>query len=373
LGIFAGVVGSDGVTNLTGDKKLGGLISHLDSEIFDYIGNDLSDLPLLARAKEPMVANPTLRLKIGLRTRKIHAIRKFEESRHTLSAMFAAVRPHQWAKNLLIFLPLFLSHALTFDKLFMAFAAFCCFSLTASAGYLINDLLDIEADRRHPDKRRRPFASGDLSALIGLSLAVVLLLIGLGGAVLISSALFAWLFLYLAATLSYSWYFKAIPLVDVLALSGLYILRLLAGGAATLTSISHWLTGFSMFLFLSLAVVKRFAEMERVRSSNSALKNGRGYRMTDLEQLRAFGTSSAYAAVLLFCIYIGGSDVTKLYRQPEFLWLIAPLMLLWINWVWLLASRGELDEDPVIFAITHPKSQLMGVGALVIALFAWRG
>ena len=155
-----------------------------------------------------------------------------------------------------------------------------------------------------------------------------------------------------------------------MVLSGLYILRLLAGGAATLTPISHWLAGFSLFLFLSLAIVKRFAELENLRASNSAPKNGRGYLLADLAQMRSFGTASAYASVVVFAIYISGLDVVKLYRQPRLLWLIVPLMILWLNRVWLLASRGELDEDPVAFALTDRMSQLIGLAVAAIALLA---
>jgi len=176
--------------------------------------------------------------------------------------------------------------------------------------------------------------------------------------------------LYLVTTLAYSLWLKRIALVDVLVLSGLYILRLLAGGAATLTPISHWLAGFSLFLFLSLAIVKRFAELENLRVRNATPKNGRGYLLADLEQLRSFGTASAYAAVVVFAIYISGLDVMKLYRNPPLLWLMVPLMLLWLNRVWLLASRGELDEDPVAFALTDKMSLLIGAAVAAIGLLA---
>jgi 4-hydroxybenzoate polyprenyltransferase/phosphoserine phosphatase len=370
LGIFAGVLGSDGATNLTGNMKLESLRQHLDSKSFDYIGNDTPDLPLLANANQAIVANPTLGLRLRLKTRKIKPTQEFIEGKPFLHSLVQAVRLHQWAKNLLIFVPLFLSHALSTGKLLTALAAFSCFSLTASAAYIVNDLLDLEADRRHPRKRLRPFASGDLSAFVGACIVTVFLMVGLLGGRLLPGGFYAWLLLYLVTTLAYSWYLKRIPLVDVLALSGLYILRLLAGGAATLTPISHWLAGFSMFLFLSLAIVKRFAELENLRASNSTPRNGRGYLLADMEQLRSFGTASAYAAVVVFAIYISGFDVTKLYRQPRLLWLIVPLMILWLNRVWLLASRGELDEDPVAFALTDRMSQIIGVAVVAIAWLA---
>jgi 4-hydroxybenzoate polyprenyltransferase len=370
LGIFSGVLGSDGTTNLTGNRKLNGLRSRLGSGPFGYIGNDTPDLPLLAHASEPMVANPSLRLRMGLRARGIHPAKEFLESSHPLKSLLKAVRVHQWAKNLLIFVPLLLSHALSATKLFTALGAFCCFSLTASAAYIVNDLLDIEADRRHPQKRRRPFASGDLPAFTGLCIVAVFLLLGLVGGRLLPGGFYGWLLLYLATTLAYSSYLKRIALVDVLVLSGLYILRLLAGSAATQTPISHWLAGFSMFLFLSLAIVKRFAELENLSASGSTPKNGRGYLLADINQLRSFGTASAYAAVVVFAIYISGHDVVALYREPRLLWLIVPLMILWLNRVWLLASRGQLDEDPVAFALTDRMSQLIGVAVVAIAALA---
>jgi len=159
-------------------------------------------------------------------------------------------------------------------------------------------------------------------------------------------------------------------LIDVLVLSGLYILRLLAGSAATQTPISHWLAGFSMFLFLSLAIVKRFAELENLRVSNASPQNGRGYILADLNQLRAFGTASAYAAVVVFAIYISSTDVVKLYRESRLLWMIVPLMILWLNRVWLLASRGKLNEDPVAFALTDSISLVIGLLAVMIVLLA---
>lgn len=370
LGIFTDVLGSDGATNLTGNKKLNGLKARLDSSAFDYVGNDTPDLPLLAQATEAMVANPSPGLRRGMKSRGIQPVQAFNESRHPVQALVKAARPHQWAKNLLIFLPLLLAHSLTPAKLLAALGAFCCFSLTASSTYMFNDLLDLEADRRHPRKQFRPFASGELSGLTGFATAVILLIFGLMGGSLLGGEFFAWLLLYLATTVSYSWYLKRVALVDVLVLSGLYTLRMQAGSAATDTPISHWLAGLSIFLFLSLAVVKRFAELENLRLSGSPLKNGRGYLISDTEQLRAFGTASGYAAVVIFAIYISGRDVTALYRHPSTLWLIVPLILLWISRIWLLASRGELDEDPVVFALTDRLSLLIGVAVAALAFAA---
>jgi 4-hydroxybenzoate polyprenyltransferase len=370
LGAFTGVLGSDGATNLTGANKLDSLRSRLHAEAFAYIGNARPDLPLLAAAAEPMVANPSLGLRVGLRARDIRPVRVFNQRSHPLKSLLKAARLHQWAKNLLIFVPLLLSHALSLSRLLTAMLAFLCFSLAASATYIVNDLLDIEADRRHVRKRLRPFASGDLSAFAGMGMVAVFLLFSLAGARLLPAEYYGWLLLYLATTVAYTLYLKRLALVDVLVLSGLYTLRLLAGGAATHTVISHWLAGFSIFLFLSLAFVKRFAELENLSASSSPPKNGRGYLVADMQQLRSFGTASAFAAVVVFANYISGRDVVKLYHEPGRLWLIMPLMVLWLCRVWLRASRGELNEDPVIFALTDRMSLLIGVAVAGIALLA---
>jgi 4-hydroxybenzoate polyprenyltransferase len=281
-----------------------------------------------------------------------------------------ALRPHQWAKNLLIFLPTLLAHHHSLSILGKAFLAFICFCATASGTYVFNDLLDIEADRRSSRKRSRPFASGDLSPLTGVIASIILVAAGLGLASLLPLDFLLWLLFYAASTLAYSLYLKRLALVDVLVLSGLYTLRLLAGGAATDTVISHWLAGFAIFLFFSLAIVKRFAELQSIRLSGAQLKNGRGYLMSDIEQLRSFGTASAFAAVVVFANYISGREVVLLYRHAHDLWLIVPFMILWLCRVWLLASRGELDEDPVAFALTDPASLVIGAAVLTIVLMA---
>ena len=370
LGLFDGVMGSDGTTNLIGASKLDRLQSYTDSGAFDYIGNDRPDLALLEHARQPMVANPTRSLLRGLKARKIQPVHEFVERTRPLRSMLKAIRLHQWAKNVLIFVPLLLAHKLNLGLILTALLGFLCFSLTASATYIVNDLLDIEADRRHPRKRLRPFASGDLSVFTGMGIVAVFLALALLGARLLPMTFYFWLLLYLATTLAYSTYLKRMALVDVMVLAGLYTLRLQAGGAATSTPISHWLAGFSIFLFLSLAFVKRFAELQNLRTSGATPKNGRGYLLVDVDQLRSFGTASAFASVVVFANYISGSDVMRLYHKASFLWLIVPLIVLWLCRVWLLATRGDLNEDPVIFALSDRTSLIIGVAVAVIAVFA---
>ena len=369
LGIFDGILCSDGRTNLTGSRKLASLQERFQ-EGFDYVGNSSVDMPLLDGAVESMVANPDHALKALLKARKTEVSRTFEDRRSWARSIIKAVRPHQWAKNVLLLVPLLLSHNLGLRLAGQVAMAFVCFSLSASATYIVNDLLDIEADRRHPKKRSRPFASGDLPVQAGVALAAVFLTGALTGAWFLPEPFLGLLLTYLCINLSYSLYLKRIALVDVILLSGLYALRLLAGGAAVHVAISPWLAGFSIFLFLSLAMVKRFSELHNIRARGHVPSSARGYLLADLEQLRSFGTASAYASVVVFSLYISGHDVAALYHHPARMWLITPFMILWVSRVWLLAGRGELDEDPVLFALTDRMSLLIGLCVLVIVLFA---
>lgn len=369
LGIFTEVLASDGHTNLTGNSKLASLQARFDSG-FDYIGNARPDLPLLAGAVEPMVANPDRSLTALLKAGNIAIARTFEDRKPAFRSVVKAVRPHQWAKNLLVLVPLLLAHNLRLRGATEVALAFLCFSLCASATYIINDLLDVEADRRHPKKRLRPFASGDLPAKTGIAVALLFLAAAFMGAHFLPIDFLGILLLYMLMNLSYSLFLKRVALVDVILLSGLYAIRLLAGGAAAKVAISPWLAGFSIFLFLSLAIVKRFSELQNIRARGHVPSNARGYLLVDMEQLRSFGTASAYAAVVVFSLYISGHDVVALYAHPKRMWLIIPFMILWISRVWLLAGRGELDEDPVLFALTDRMSLLIGVCVFIIVLLA---
>jgi 4-hydroxybenzoate polyprenyltransferase len=368
LGVFDDVLASDGAVNLTRTQKLARLEARFGA--FDYVGNSTADLPLLAKARSAMVANPTRGLLVALRMRRIPVARSFIDRRPLMRTVLKAIRFHQWAKNILLVVPLLLSHQLRVAPAVAVMTAFFCFSFMASANYLVNDLLDIESDRRHPGKRHRPFASGDLPVSTGIALAALLAAASLALLPLLARAFAFWLGSYIFCAAAYSVVLKRVAIVDVLVLSGLYTIRMLAGGAATGTAISPWLAGFSSFLFLSLAMVKRFSEIENLRERGAAVTPGRGYLVADLEQIRAFGTASAYAGVLVFSLYITRPDVTALYKHGERLWLIVPLLVYWLNRVWLLASRGELDEDPVIFALSDGVSIAVGVGVVIVAVLA---
>jgi 4-hydroxybenzoate polyprenyltransferase len=360
--------GTGRLTNLTRSKKLRSLKARFGQ--FDYIGNARADLVLLAGARRAMVANPTLGLRLGLALSSITVAETFIDRRPVARTLVKAIRLHQWAKNILLVAPLLMSHQLAPGSIAAVVAAFFCFSFIASANYLVNDMFDIESDRRHSSKRLRPFAAGDLSVAAGIALATVLVVAAALVLPLLDRAFALWLGIYIVATMAYSLYLKRIAIVDVLVLSGLYTLRLLAGGAATGTPISQWLAGFSSFLFLSLAMVKRFSELENLRERGVAAPHGRGYLVADMDQIRSFGTASAYAAVVVFMLYIGRPDVTVLYRHPMRLWLIVPLLIYWLNRVWLLASRGELDDDPLVFAMRDAMSLVVGAAVVVMAFFA---
>lgn len=384
LGLFEGVLASDGVLNLAGTNKLAAFRQTFGDN-FCYIGNALPDITLLQNCQHPMVANPTSGLRAALRKAHITPVHTFTEKVSPLKAWLKAIRIHQWAKNVLLFLPILLGHALKPGLILAAILAFLSFGLCASGTYIVNDLLDIEVDRQHPKKRRRPFASGDLSALSGVGVIITFLIVSLAIAISLPHILahvapelalkrpyqfLVWLGIYAVTTLAYSLRLKRAVLVDVIVLSGLYTIRILAGSAATGIEASTWLGSFSIFFFLSLAFVKRFAELENLRERGGAVAKGRGYHISDIEQLRSFGSASGYVSVAVLTLYISNLDAAQLYTHTKRLWLLIPVLLLWISRLWLKASRGELDEDPVVYAITDSRSLLLGVLVLLIVLSA---
>jgi 4-hydroxybenzoate polyprenyltransferase len=267
---------------------------------------------------------------------------------------------HQWAKNALIFVPAIVSHRIVeWPVAQAALLGFVCFGLCASGTYVVNDLLDLEADRAHPRKSKRPFASGELPLVQGIVVGGLLVALGIVVALVVLGSLFVGVLLvYLASTFWYSWVLKRIAMVDVLALAGLYTVRVLAGDAAIMVAPSFWLLAFSMFMFLNLAVVKRYTELQAALEAGDSTARGRGYTTDDLPLLLSSGTSSAFISVLVLALYVNdGSEA--LYRYPQALWLLCPLMLYWICRVWRKAHRGELHDDPVVFALRDRPSLLV--------------
>jgi 4-hydroxybenzoate polyprenyltransferase len=287
------------------------------------------------------------------------------------SAVAAALRVHQWVKNLLVFAAPVLAHRLDSLTLFQAFQAFAALSLASSAAYVLNDLSDLESDRMHPTKSRRPFASGALPVSAGWILFPVLLTGACAIALWAGLWLFFWVVGYAAVTVAYSFWLKKMLAVDLVVLSGLYCARVLAGGLATGIPISPWTFAFAMFLFFSIALLKRYAELHnRKTAGRFDAAGGRAYRVDDMPVLAALGAASAMTSVLVIALYLNGDEVRRLYPHADLLWVICLLVLLWHSRVWLLANRGGMEEDPVLFAIRDRWSLLLAcavIGLLVIS------
>jgi 4-hydroxybenzoate polyprenyltransferase len=295
-----------------------------------------------------------------------------------LRDVLRAIRPYQWAKNLLLFVPILMAHELRdttrLGRVAIAFAVFC---LCASAAYVLNDLWDREHDRHHPVKSSRPFAAGRLSAMAGVVMSLVLFAAGLIPSLLLLPRGFtAMLLLYVLLTTAYSLWLKRKLLLDVFVLAGLYTLRVLAGGQAASVEVSPWLLAFCIFFFLSLAFAKRYSELLRLQDEKSGDQiRGRAYRVEDLAIIEAVGPASGYLSVLVLAFYVNQSDlVQKLYRSPSLLWLLCPVMLYWITRVWFFARRKSLLEDPILFAMKDRVSLLtVGLVAILLVLaWVWR-
>jgi 4-hydroxybenzoate polyprenyltransferase len=287
-------------------------------------------------------------------------------------ALVEEIRPHQWAKNVLVFVPLVTSHRFfEMAKAQECALAFICLSLCASSIYIINDLFDLATDRRHPTKCRRPLASGRFPLVLGPPLALVLLTGGMGIALATGTRnLTICLFIYTTVSLAYSAWLKEYVLLDVFILAGLYILRIIAGGEATGIPISEWLMAFGLFFFLSLAFVKRYTELSRFATTSIPPVMRRGYNATDLNFIASIGCTSGYLAILIFALYINSPEMRQLYHRPLLLWLICPLLLYWITYLWLKAKRNELAEDPILFVIQDRASLLIGSSVLAIIVLA---
>ena len=293
-----------------------------------------------------------------------------------ISEIIRLIRLHQWPKNVLIFVPFILAHEWTNEsKLISGILAFAAMSLASSATYVVNVLLDIQADRLHPRKKRRPLAAGRVSKRVVTSCAFLCLVLSFVISLLSSSpAFFGFVIGYVALSFAYSIAFKKIIVADVMVLSSLYGLRLLAGGAATGIIVSPWLLAFSAFLFLSLAFLKRFSELKvRVNDGTNQLP-GRGYQASDLALIQISGLSSALMSVVVFFIYIAGSEIVRgYYSQPLFLWLIGPILIYWLTRIWFLAERGVVKDDPVDFALRDWTSWILGIIAMLLVLAASTG
>ncbi len=370
VGLFAEVLASDGQTNLRGATKGQKLAERFGKAGFDYAGNSSVDLGVWPFGREAVIVNGSPSL-----IRRAAALTKigptFDCQPAHWRALLQALRPHQWLKSLIVFVPLLTSHHL-FDALFLkpALWAAAVFAVCSSAVYVLNDLLDLDHDRVHPTRRLRPFAAGTLPLPVGLALVPVLFATAFGVAAWVSLKLLAVLAVYAGLTLAYSWRLKQVVLLDVFLLAGFYIIRLVAGHEATGIPYSAWLLMFAMFIFLSLALVKRFRELQGLRQRNHVNAAGRGYVATDLELVATLGTGSGWLAALVLALYVNSQDVRALYAHPTILLLACPLLLFWISRVWLIAHRGAMNDDPVVFAIKDWVSYLIGALTLLVLWLA---
>ena len=278
-----------------------------------------------------------------------------------------AFRLHQWVKNLLLFVPVLTAHRpVSVALVLRGFQSFVAFGLCASAVYLFNDLVDLKADRLHPTKSRRPLAKGQVSAAWMIVLSLAFILVSIGWARLLSLNYFLILSLYVILNIAYTLLLKRVVLLDALCLASLYSLRIFAGGSVFNVAVTAWLIAFSMFLFLSLALAKRAAELHNFTGSIQQNLSGRGYFPDDAATVQALGASSGCMAVLVLALYIHHPDVSLLYRHPDRLWLICPAIFYWIGRIWLITGRGRMNEDPVLFALSDPPSYAVGVLSLII-------
>ena len=367
LGLFDEVLATDGQINLKARNKQHLLIEKYGPRGFEYIGNDWADMPIWAASAGAYLVSPSARLLEQARqtTAVLHI---FDAEKTSWFAIFLAASVD---KKLLIFIPLLAAHHYdSAQALGAALIAFVCFGLAASSVYLLNDLIDLEDDRHHARKKYRPFASGNLNLIVGWVLAPLLLLTAMLGAwSFLPSSFTAILGVYYALALAYSFGLKQVMVLDVLVLAGLYTVRLFAGAEAVAVPLSFWLLTFSMFIFLSLALVKRYSELKSARSQNlDGPIRGRDYYPDDSAMVSNMGAASGYLAVMVLALYIQDAGTANLYHSPKVIWLACPLLLYWISRVWLIAHRGQMHDDPIVFAIKGRLSLVVGV--LFVAVFA---
>ena len=351
LGLFDSVISSNASRNLAGSNKRAALDDRFGLKGYDYAGNSRTDLPVWMGARRAIVVNAaphTAEL-----ASEVSTVEKvFPPEAVRLSHWFRVLRVHQWLKNLLLFVPILAAHSISeLQSLLVLLLAFVSFSVCASSVYISNDLLDLESDRRHPTKHRRPFACADVSIKFGVLLAPCLTLCGFLLGIKVGGAFVGWLALYFLLTCAYSLWLKRQALTDCFMLAALYVLRIIAGGAAVGITPSMWLLVFSVFIFLSLAFVKRYTELMVQSKIGNDKVHGRGYKVQDAQVISILGVTSGYGSVVVLALYLQSETVARLYTQPELILSAVPLMLFWVSWIWLKAHRSEMLDDPMVFAL----------------------
>jgi 4-hydroxybenzoate polyprenyltransferase len=370
LGCFDKVIATQNGVNLSGKNKADHLISLFGEKNFDYIGDSNVDLKVWVHSSSAIVVSSNKSL-IDDANRNSNVIQVINKSKASFLVYIKALRVHQWLKNLLVAVPLLAAHQLNSNLgLMHVLYAFLAFSMCASSVYVLNDLLDLDSDRQHIRKRKRPFAACTIPLWQGIVMVPILLLISLAISLLLSKQFFFVLCTYFVLTLAYSIRLKKQVIVDVMLLAGLYTMRIIAGAAATQIKPSFWLLAFSIFFFLSLALIKRYSEMFITLKSNKQEAAGRGYSVDDLPVLMCIGVSSGMLSVLVFALYLNNPEINKMYPDTMWLWLIPPLLLYWISRIWMKAHRGQVDDDPLVFAAKDWQSLLVLVTSACIFIAA---
>ncbi len=368
LGVFAGWFASDHAINLSGAAKAQRLSEEFGNRGFDYIGNGRADLPVWAQsAKAVVIRIPPRTLR---RLTKINfEIETFPADRPSLRQWIKLMRIHQYAKNALIFVPLFFAHHFSFNAIQKATFAVVAFSLCASSVYVLNDLVDLRLDRSHPTKRNRPLASGAIPLIDGVFAVPILFFSAVLFAMLVSFPFLGVILGYFALTTAYSFVLKQKMLIDVVALAMLYVVRVIAGGVAVSVTVSEWLLAFSMFIFLSLALIKRYVELAVRINSGLPDPANRNYKLVDLEIVAALAAAAGFNAVTVFALYLSSDTVHLLYQRPGLMWLICPILIYWISRALMMAHRRLMNDDPIVFALRDKNSLIAGalIALLVIA------
>jgi 4-hydroxybenzoate polyprenyltransferase/phosphoserine phosphatase len=370
LGLFDGVLASDGEKNLKSVRKLDA-IRKIAKAGFAYAGNSRDDLVIWTKAESAILVNAPRAVARQLQcSGKVEQVFSLPGGRWR--DLVRVVRVHQWLKNLLVFVPLLTSFRITQTSgICASILAFVAFSLCASATYVTNDLLDIQSDRAHPRKRFRPLASGRLPIPVGIAVAATTLCLGLAVAAAQSFTFATLISAYLVITTTYSWYLKTRVLLDVIVLAGLYTIRIIGGAIAIGVPTSVWLLAFALFVFLSLALVKRCSELMTLKSIGLVETRGRNYEVNDLKVLWPMGVATAVGSVLVFALYINSADMPTHYRTPSLLWLVALQLFYWLGRLWIKTGRGEMSDDPLVYALTDFGSRVLIAGMVATTLAAY--
>jgi len=364
VGVFDEVHASDGERNLKGETKAAFLSERYAAGGFDYFGDSAADLAVWRQAHGAYVVGDSSRVEQAAAVTTLRTA--IDDPRASLRTWVSALRGHHWAKNLLLFLPLVLSHNLAVEPALRTLAGFVLYGLCASGLYILNDLLDLHSDRDHPWKKERPFASGQISIPEGIVASCALFGLSFGFGFLLDVQFGLALAGYAALTMLYSVYLKKVALLDVFILSSFYSFRILAGALISSTPLSQWFLAFSMFFFLSLAMAKRYSELLHAHDLVTSGNSGRGYRAGDRELILSLGVGSSFASIVILTLYVHSQDVRALYLSPEYLFLLCPIVLYWLSRNWLLAHRGELKEDPVTLAIRDRVSYAVALASAAV-------